>query len=348
MNISLRHFGSIVFLCIVVILSLFVIQSSMPLIHAAQFDRFADAVLGQPEFTSSLENNSGLGATSLAYPWGVEVDQQTGRLYVADTNNHRVLSWPSAAAFTNQEAADMVIGQPDFVSNASDQGQPLPDAATLDGPIDVAVDYDGNLYVADFDNHRILVYEDPTEHDAVADWIFGQPSFFDEFESAGRDGLHFPWGMAIDSAGNLYIADSDNNRVLQYDTPLITDTLPDRVFGQPDFESTTQNTGGLSATSLSGSLDLALDGLGNLYVADTGNSRVLIYRDPLNTDTTADEVIGQPNFTSVVGSDPGPDTFSWLTGITVDRYGNVYTVEISRERVMVFETPLYSDKLADW
>ncbi|MEM8535947.1 MAG: IPT/TIG domain-containing protein, partial [Chloroflexota bacterium] len=46
--------------------------------------------------------------------------------------------------------------------------------------------------------------------------------------------------------------------------------------------------------------------------------------------------------------DPGPDTFSWLTGITVDRYGNVYTVEISRERVMVFETPLYSDKLADW
>ncbi|NJO81525.1 MAG: hypothetical protein HC828_01340 [Blastochloris sp.] len=329
MKTSLRHFGLIVFLGLIIMLSLFIIQPAIPLTHATQFDRFADAVLGQPDFTSFFPNKGGaVDAASLNYPWGIAVDQQTGRLYVADTSNHRVLSWSNAAAFTNQQAADMVIGQPDFVNNSSDQGQLLPNAATLDGPIDVAVDYDGNLYVADYDNHRILVYEDPTEHDAVADWVIGQPSFFDEFAGDGRDGLQLPWGMAIDSAGNLYVADSENNRVLQYNTPLTTDTLPDQVFGQPDFESTTRNNGGVSAVSLSGSLDLALDSLGNLYVADIGNGRVLIYHAPLNTDTIADHVIGQPNFTS---NDADPDMFSWLIGITVDRYGNVYTVEIARD-----------------
>src|SRR5690348_502073 len=84
-------------------------------------DQRADAVVGQPGFASNTANNGGVGANSVYSPAGVAVAPD-GRLYVADTDNHRVLSWPSAAAFTNGQAADRVFGQADFTHNQCNKG----------------------------------------------------------------------------------------------------------------------------------------------------------------------------------------------------------------------------------
>ena len=92
----------------------------------------------------------------------------------------------------------------------------------------------------------------------------------------------------MDSHGNLFVADQDDNRVLEYNTPLTTDTVADEVFGQGgSFSTIAQNKGGVSASSLDGPNGVALDSSGDLYVADSGNHRVLEYNNPL-TNTTAD------------------------------------------------------------
>ena len=83
--------------------------------------------------------------------------------------------------------------------------------------------------------------------------------------------------MALDAQGDLYVADTLNDRVLEYDAPLATDAIADRVFGQPDFTHSVENNGGLSVSSLDQPWSVALDAQRNLYVADTYNNRVLEY-----------------------------------------------------------------------
>ena len=120
------------------------------------------------------------------------------------------------------------------------------------------------------------------------------------------DSLCYPVGVAVDGAGNLYVADDGNSRVLEYNTPLTTDTTADTVFGQGgNFTSDDCDNGGFSANSLCYPDGVAVDGAGNLYVADTDNSRVLEYNTPL-TNTTADTVFGQGG--SFTESDCNTDT----------------------------------------
>src|SRR5437899_950125 len=73
--------------------------------------------------------------------------------------------------------------------------------------------------------------------DTVADRVFGQSSFTSNTCNLGGPSagtLCFAAGVAVDRAGNVYVADASNNRVLEYDAPLATDTIADRVFGQAD------------------------------------------------------------------------------------------------------------------
>ncbi len=113
------------------------------------------------------------------------------------------------------------------------------------------------------------------------------------------------------------------------------DTTAAHVFGQPDFTHNTANNGGLSASSLNSPIGVALDAQGNLYVADHANSRVLEYRAPLTTDTIADIVFGQPDFTHNTGGlsatsldNPG--------GVALDGGGNLYVADTSNHRALEY------------
>ncbi len=97
-------------------------------------------------------------------------------------------------------------------------------------PSGVALDGSGNLYVADHSNNRVVEYNTPLSTNTTADLVFGQGGNFASTRMQQRRGKReqpeLPIGVALDASGNLYIADIDNNRVLEYNTPLTTGTPP--------------------------------------------------------------------------------------------------------------------------
>jgi len=260
-----------------------------------------------------------------------------------------ILWGPSVSADPVDAAADLVFGQPDFTSNTPNNGGIS--ASSLANPVSVDLDFGGNLFVADPGNNRVLLYFFPKGTDKIADLVLGQPNLGSNAPNnpaLGPSSLSNPTDLILDAAGNLYVADSNNHRVLVYLDPINTDTVADLVLGQPNFVSRIANNGGVSASSLVAPGGLALDAAGNLYVADT-NNRVLVYLDPLNTDTVADVVFGQPNFTSNTFNNGGVSASSLRrpTGVHVDDAGNIWVADQSNHRVLEYKNSPIPDTVAD-
>jgi sugar lactone lactonase YvrE len=316
-------------------------------------DDTADRVLGQVSF--AYDGINLVDGRGLYYPMGVAIDQSSmpNRVYVADDQNSRVLAWADAAAFVSGAPADLVIGQPDVFSSGCNTGGVS--ATSLCNPFGVAVDGVGNLYVADTANSRVLEYDTPFASGTTADRIFGQGGSFTtntcNTGGVSATSLCNPIGVAVDGAGNLYVADQSNSRVLEYDMPLGSGTTADRVFGQGgSFITNTCNSGGVSATSLCAPNGVAVDGSGNLYVADTNNNRVLEYDTPLGSGTTADRVFGQSgSFTTGTCNSGGVSATSLCVPriVGVDGTGNLYVADASNSRVLEYDTPLVSGTTAD-
>lgn len=295
-------------------------------------DTNADYVLGQKGFTTNYGEFTRVTASSLDRPAGVVVDPQTGRLFVSDQRNGRVLSWPSSAARANGQPADLVLGQPDFETWGDNP------EATFGAPVGLALDSHGNLYVADARNDVVQLFTPPfTNGMAPAHTITG---------------LFNPLGLLIDSEDNLYVADALNHRVLFYEAPLPAGNItPSGVYGQPDLNSTEPNQGGpITADTLNFPAGLAMDEAGNLYVADSGNHRVLVYLAGNDGDTTADFVFGQgDSFTTGTPNNGGVTAASlnFPFALLVDSAGTLYVADRDNHRLLGYSQPLTSDRTAD-
>src|SRR5208282_5548619 len=228
----------------------------------------ADGVLGQLGFMNSAVNR--MNAEGLNLPGAVAIDTSAlpNRLYVVDEENSRVLGWRDAASFTNGAPADLVIGQPDFSSSSLCNGvSARVSSNSLCYPWGVAVDGTGNLYVADTSNNRVLEYTNPFAVcnnsfpcvGAPPNLVLGQGESFTtngcNNDTGGGNStasdLCSPWGVAVDGSGKLYVADTQNNRVLEYNAPLSTGAAAALVFGQGGILTTDiPNNGGVSANSL--------------------------------------------------------------------------------------------------
>jgi hypothetical protein len=273
-------------------------------------------------YTSATPNKGGISADSLNAPRGVAVDS-TG-VYIADTGNNRVLFY---AGFSDT-TADRVYGQPAFNSNSSNNGGVS--NSSLFSPYDVFI-YANTVYVADRNNHRVLSFNGVA---TSANKVYGQlNNFTTNTQNNGgisANSLAFPSGVAVDSSG-VFIADSINNRVLFYSNDT-SDTTADRVYGQTAFNT---NSYGVSATKFDKPSSLIADPVG-LFVSDTGNNRVLRFS---GTSTTADQVLGQPDFSNNSSSeDEGISAVSLFNpfGIASDGFG-LYVADKENNRVLYYE-----------
>ena len=228
------------------------------------------------------------------------------------------------SSFTNDQKASYVIGQKDFKSMSPNGGELTANQFSFYGPSGIAFDKEGNLWVAELMNNRILGFYAPPASwgtsipiSKSAGVVIGQKDFTTTDTNSGglsASSLESPLGMKFDLKGNLWVTDSGNNRILRYSAPLRTGQSADLVIGQKDFVSNNYGVGGErpsngtlnppaapvlpSADTLHTPYDLAFDSSGNLWVADTGNNRVLKYSAPLRTGQSADLVIGQKDFVS--------------------------------------------------
>ncbi len=321
-----------------------------------------DVVLGQPDFqTIDLRARD---ATSFYSPVAVATDGT--HIVVADTNNNRVLIWNSIPTQNNQ-AADVVVGQPDFTSGAAGTSNTV-----MRGPQGVWLDDQGRLWVADTGNFRVLLFNKiPTQNGAAADLVLGQKDFNTgrppttdlntTFQAATDNNLNTPVSVSTDGQ-RVYVADLGHNRVLIWNSiPTQNGQSADVVIGQKDMTAIISNnsstlcaSNGTDATTgdptyptrcgatLNFPRDAVSDGK-RLFIADGGNDRVLVFNSvPTENGAAADVVLGQPDDQSNLSNErneqgriSSADSFRAPTSLAWDG-SNLYVADLYNRRVVVY------------
>lgn len=259
-----------------------------------------------------------------------------GSLYVADTNNHRIQKFDAARNFVKA-----------WGSQGSAPGQ-------FNEPWGLAVGADGSVYVADTWNHRIQKF------DKDGNFISAWGAFGDVGEKFDSDllQLYGPRALALDQEGNLWVADTGNERVIEYSA----EGEPLDVFGGA----------GAAIGQFLEPVGLAIDQAGNFYIADTWNRRIQIFDADLNPLRQIDvaawdsqSVVNKPYLAvdaegSIYVTDPegyrvikygkdGQVRAAWgvpgsdlagmqlPTGIALNAAGQIYIADAGNNRVLIFD-----------
>lgn len=341
---------------------------------------FANVVLGQEDFSDCLENRgisttldemtSGLGdedldgftiskaeEDTLSQPAGISVID--GKLYVADSGNQRVVRWPGLPT-EDGEAPDFVMGQDNLECGEANR-RGMIGSASLFYPMGIRSGDDQHIFVADKDNHRILIWKKiPFSNGWNADVVLGQADMDErepnrgEFTNVTLDSLSFPTGVFFDKESEkIFVVDQGNNRVLIWNKmPSENGTPADLVLGQKDFYSRQVNRGSGEGRAAVDGLYFPTDvvfGKKGLFISDTGNHRVLCWKElPTENGQPADLVIGQKNFVNNElnrGEDePSACTLNDPYGLFLDQdpededdIGKLYIADRSNSRVVIWE-----------
>ena len=255
-------------------------------------------------------------SASLFNPSGVAADK-FGNVYIADTTNNRVRVVTAGGIST-------------FAGNGktgfSGDGGPATSAAVW-GPLAVAVDSQGNVYIADATNSRIRKVDTHGNIQTVAGGA-ALPTFSGDGGPAVGAGMLLPGGVAVDLAGNIYIADIGDNRIRKVNTSGIISTIAGN--GTKGF-SGDGGPGASASLNLSSShIGLAVDSAGNLYIPDTGNNRIR----KVDTSGVITTIVG--NGIAGFTGDGGPALSAGLnnpTDVALDTNGNLYIADTTDNRV---------------
>jgi sugar lactone lactonase YvrE len=252
-------------------------------------------------------------AAALIRPWGIAADA-AGNVYIADSLNNRIrLLTPSGTISTF--AGTGAYG-------FSGDGGPAT-AAQFRTPTGLALDASGNLYVADSINNRIRTITPGGTIRTVAG--NGTAGFAGDGGPATSAQLRNPQGVAVDGAGNLYIADNNNNRIRMVSPAGTISTVAGN--GTAGF---TGDGGAATSAQLRNPQDVAVDGAGNIYIADFNNNRVRMVTPAGVISTVAG------NGTAGFGGDQGVATSAALNlprGVDVDGAGNLYVADTNNNRI---------------
>ncbi|MHB8421068.1 MAG: NHL repeat-containing protein [Myxococcales bacterium] len=240
------------------------------------------------------------GTAEFHTPLGVAVDA-AGNVYVADGYNGRIRKVAPGGATTT-----------------------LPDAFTL--PLAVAVDGAGNVYVDDGADNRILEVASGGSASTLAGngtrgWVDGSGG------PTGTAELDDPYGVAVDAAGNVYVGDTFNQRIRKIAPDGTTTTLAGN--GQAGWIDGSGGPGG--SAEFAEPEGVAVDGAGNVYVADLGNNRIRKVAPDGTTTTLAGN--GTPGWADGSGGPAGTAELDGPAGVAVDGAGNVYVGDVGNNRI---------------
>jgi serine/threonine-protein kinase len=190
-------------------------------------------------------------------------------------------------------------------------------AAQFNGPAGVAFDTAGNLYVADAANNEIRMITPA----GVVTTFAGSITPGDSDGTGGAASFHSPEGVAVDSSGNVYVADTDNNEIRKITpTGVVTTFAGSTVAGHAD------GTGGAASFTLP--TGLAIDAAGDLYVADSGNNEIRMITPAGVVSTLAGSTTaGNADGTGSAAS------FNQPAGVAVDASGNVFVADFGNNEI---------------
>jgi sugar lactone lactonase YvrE len=275
---------------------------------------FAQSVYTPYTFTTfagmagSSGSANGTGSAARFYlPSGAAVDG-AGNVYVADTGNSTIRKVTPAGAVTT------LAGKAGVTGSANGTGS----AARFYYPNGVAVDGVGNVYVADTDNNTIRKVTAGGAVTTLAG-LSGSSGFVNATGSVAR--FFGPFGVAVDKAGNIYVADTRNNAIRKVTAAGVVTTLTGGTYGSKD------GTG--IAAQFNFPSGVAVDSATNVYVADYGNNTI-------RKVTPAGVVTTLAGLTGVSGTNNGTGSaalFYLPSGVTVDSVGNVYVADTGNHTI---------------
>lgn len=289
-------------------------------------DNLADAVLGQPDYTST--SSSGSGLEKINGPQGLHYDPANNLLYAPNFFYSRVSIF-DVTSITNGEAGVDMLGQSEY-------------------PSDVAVDtINHRLFVAESLANRILVYNLDSSNnmiDTTPDYVLGQSTFLARSPATTQSGLNCTTActVAFDSERNfLYVGDSTNGRVMVFNlSGGITNGMnASNVLGKANFTAST--CGPVSQNNMCALRGgLAYDQTNKrLFVAESSASRVMVFDLTAVSDhENATHVLGQSNFTSNTTGLSSTLMDLDFAGLAYDPAAQrLFVSDITNSRVMVFD-----------
>jgi uncharacterized protein (TIGR03437 family) len=256
-------------------------------------------------------------------------------LYIADSGNSRIrkVSGGKVSTVAGSGTAPANLGY------SGDGGAAT--SALLNHPYGVRVDSAGNIYISDIDNQVVRRVDGKSGNITTIAGVNGNYGYFDWEDGgpAANSYLDKPVGLAFDAAGNLYIGDSNDDRVRTIDTKGIIHTFAganqyNKTPGSTPWTSYGGDGGPATKASLFHPYGVAVDAFGNVYIADSDDNRIR----KVATDGTITTVAG--NGTAGFSGDGGPAVNAQLNrpwDVAVDSSGDLFIADYNNQRIRLVD-----------
>lgn len=255
-------------------------------------------------YTVAGGNGSGSTLNKFNVPYGVSTDA-AGNVYVLDQTNNRVVKFPASS--TSATYGVVAAG-----GNGSGSG-----LNQLNQAYGLTLDANGNIYISDSYNHRIIRFAAGSTSASSGTVVAGGNG-----QGSGATQLSIPTDVAFDASGNMYVSDFGNHRIQKFPAGSTSATSGTTVAGG--------NGQGNGATQLNDPIGVYIDGSNNLYVADQHNHRIQKFPAGSTSATSGTTVAGGN------GSGSGATQLYYPNDVVTDAAGAMYVCDYQNSRIQKF------------